>query len=61
MSGTEPDRLIYASIQWTERKKEYSKPKKTIVGTHFILRLRMGGPIPPISYMPSFRANYFHG
>ena len=33
---------------------------KTTVGTHFVLRLRMGGHIPPFSYMPSLRAHYFH-
>ena len=33
---------------------------KTIVRTHFVLRLRMDGPIPPFSYTPSLRANYFH-
>jgi hypothetical protein len=33
---------------------------KTIVETHFILRLRMDGPIPPFSYMPSLRVHYFY-
>jgi hypothetical protein len=33
---------------------------KRTVGTHFILRLRRGGPSPQFCYMPSLRAYYFH-
>jgi hypothetical protein len=48
---------FYTAEREEERKQQ---TYKTIVGTHFIQRLRMGGPIPPFPYKASLRAHYFY-